>query len=815
VISGYLSAIGNHLWQSTVFAVAVALITLVLKKNRAAVRYRLWMAASIKFLLPFSLLIAAGQQIPWPADRVQTSPALIDAVEGFSRPFSSEPMVDRRESEAAASQVTAAPATSSAFERTYAAANRLPIVLFLLWLCGAGVVLLLWLREWRRVRHSLKAASHEDLNIPYNPIRIVTTTAPTEPGIVGIVRPVLLLPKGLKERLTPAQFESVITHELCHVRRRDNLVAALHMVVEAIFWFHPLTWWIEKRLVEERERACDEEVVHRGGEPQAYAEGILNVCKFYKESALVCVSGVAGADLKKRIENIMTNRVTHNLGISRAVLLFVAATIALIGPIAIGVVHATQTRAADTYTVSAIDVPGSRLTVASGIDIAGRVVGYYTDGSGTHGFLLTNSNGGSYSTIDVPGAGWTAAFGISNSGQIVGGFGPSDAPRGRHGFLLSGGSFSTFDVPGSIDTVARGVNSRGQIVGEYTGTDGVRHGFRLSGGNYATIEVPQSGTGSANGINDSGQIVGLSGSGPGAVAFLFDNSNYSRVAYPNSTYTELLALNNVGDFVGQMDSPLAPYHGFRHNGASYAAIELADSPVSWNARGVNDLGQIVGEVTGGDGKTRGYQATPGVLRLAPRDSGAPISLLNIPPASAPTAAAGPMGPAGPPGPPGPAGPAGPSTAPAPREPRTLTAAQALGSVRTSLDRSASPLRNAMSITVGQRGGGRGGQANVALTSALASIAAATKDIDGAIAFVNEHPEAAQSPSRPVVRRDSPIQVDRPSLQVALNNLHAALDGINQISGGDLGGFRAQSIMNITTAIDSIVASDRSSRGSSK
>ncbi len=85
-----------------------------------------------------------------------------------------------------------------------------------------------------------------------------------EPGVFGILRPVLLLPEGITDRLTPAQLEAVIAHELCHVRRRDNLTAAIHMVVETVFWFHPLVWWIRARLVEERERACDEEVLRAG-----------------------------------------------------------------------------------------------------------------------------------------------------------------------------------------------------------------------------------------------------------------------------------------------------------------------------------------------------------------------------------------------------------------------------------------------------------------------------------------------------------------------------------------------------------------------
>src|ERR1700733_3692992 len=60
-----ISALANHLWQSTMFACAMGLLTLMLKKNRAAVRHGLWLAASVKFLIPFSLLIGLGSQVDW------------------------------------------------------------------------------------------------------------------------------------------------------------------------------------------------------------------------------------------------------------------------------------------------------------------------------------------------------------------------------------------------------------------------------------------------------------------------------------------------------------------------------------------------------------------------------------------------------------------------------------------------------------------------------------------------------------------------------------------------------------------------------
>src|SRR5438270_6462366 len=99
--------------------------------------------------------------------------------------------------------------------------------------------------------------------------------------------------------------DAILAHELCHVRRRDNLLACIHMIVETIFWFHPLVWWIGARLIEERERACDEAVIAAGGEPRDYARAIYNVCRYYVESPLTCISGVGGADVMKRMRAIL------------------------------------------------------------------------------------------------------------------------------------------------------------------------------------------------------------------------------------------------------------------------------------------------------------------------------------------------------------------------------------------------------------------------------------------------------------------------------------------------------------------------------
>src|SRR5437016_9262951 len=81
------AALGDHLWQSTLFAVVAGLLTLILRKNRARARYWLWLAASAKFLIPFSLLIGIGSHLPWARGSAGTQTGFYSAMEEFSQPF--------------------------------------------------------------------------------------------------------------------------------------------------------------------------------------------------------------------------------------------------------------------------------------------------------------------------------------------------------------------------------------------------------------------------------------------------------------------------------------------------------------------------------------------------------------------------------------------------------------------------------------------------------------------------------------------------------------------------------------------------------
>lgn len=336
--ASWTASLVNHLWQSTAVAAIAWLLVLALRKNHASLRYWVWMSASVKFLVPFSLLIAAGQRIgSLFASPVAVKPSLVGLVQQIEQPFPQAEFV-------------AAASPAAVTHR----AEWLPIVLLIVWLCGTLLVASRWIRSWLLVRAVLQNAS--PLEIPGN-VPAFSTDARIEPGVFGVIRPVLLLPQNILNRLSGAQLDAIVAHETCHVRRRDNLTFAIHMIVEALFWFHPAVWWIGARLIEERECACDEAVVQTRDMAETYAEGILTVCRFCVESPVGCAAGVTGSDLKKRIVRIMSGGSARKLDKTRKLLLSCACIVFLSLPIALGLLHAAPTQSQDEQEIAAADLP--------------------------------------------------------------------------------------------------------------------------------------------------------------------------------------------------------------------------------------------------------------------------------------------------------------------------------------------------------------------------------------------------------------------------------------------------------------------------
>lgn len=308
------AAVLNHLWQSTVFAVVAAGLAWGLRRHQARVRFWVWMVASLKFLVPFSVLAGLGELVRWRAARAAAAPS---ALISLSQPFQ-----------------TMVISTGDSVRATALAGRGLGWALAAIWAAGVAILVLRWGWRWLRLARIARVATPDWID--GSPVRI--TAAAIEPGVFGILRPVLLMPAGLRERLSSSQLEAVMAHERCHLRRCDNFWAALHLAVETAFWFHPLVWWLGAQLVGERERACDEDVLRQGGDRTAYAAGIVQVCRYYLESPLPCAAGISGGGLKQRVAAILQGSWGRNLSRGRMLLLAVAGAIALAGPLAAGMV---------------------------------------------------------------------------------------------------------------------------------------------------------------------------------------------------------------------------------------------------------------------------------------------------------------------------------------------------------------------------------------------------------------------------------------------------------------------------------------------
>ena len=92
------------------------------------------------------------------------------------------------------------------------------------------------------------------------------------PLLIGIVRPMILLPPAALSGWSPDELEMVLLHELAHVRRWDNLVNFGQRLVESLLFFHPAVWWVSRWVRRDREECCDAVVVAQTATPQAYAE---------------------------------------------------------------------------------------------------------------------------------------------------------------------------------------------------------------------------------------------------------------------------------------------------------------------------------------------------------------------------------------------------------------------------------------------------------------------------------------------------------------------------------------------------------------
>lgn len=158
----------------------------------------------------------------------------------------------------------------------------------------------------------------------------------TSPVLVGIVRPMILLPPAALGAWGLDQVEMVLLHELAHLRRRDNLVNLVQRVAESLLFFHPVTWWLSSWVRLERELCCDRLVVDHVGKPRAYAEMLLTLTgPSSRGRRSLAATGMADGSMRTRVRRLL-NLEDRSMTLSLPEGLGIAGALALLAALALG-----------------------------------------------------------------------------------------------------------------------------------------------------------------------------------------------------------------------------------------------------------------------------------------------------------------------------------------------------------------------------------------------------------------------------------------------------------------------------------------------
>ena len=136
------------------------------------------------------------------------------------------------------------------------------------------------------------------------PVTLLESCLAEVPVVVGYVRPVILMPVGLMTGLPMAQLESILLHELAHIRRHDYLVNLFQIVLEGLVFYHPAVWWISGVIRAERENCCDDLVVATQGDALAYAAA-LTALEDHRGAVREAVLAATGGSIVKRVRRLL------------------------------------------------------------------------------------------------------------------------------------------------------------------------------------------------------------------------------------------------------------------------------------------------------------------------------------------------------------------------------------------------------------------------------------------------------------------------------------------------------------------------------
>ena len=313
------------------------LVWLVLASARvrsSEVRHRAWTAAlAAMLLMPVLPSLVPAVRVPVPAD-VRLLSMVPDPA------WTTQPAADGR-IPAGPSRAVAATPSPTARESAPVGTTprdtlrvRLTRVALMIYFAGALASLAWLVIGWRAAVRLVRAAVPAGVR---GAPAVLESAAVATPLTVGVFSPRVLLPAGWRTWQAD-KLRAVLAHEQAHVRRRDPLVACAARVNRCLFWFHPVSWWLERRLAADAEHACDDAVVRAIGQCRPYAEVLLDMAEIVRQRRGRLVWQGLGVDgsglLGQRIDRILRGEVACRMSRLRTASVAAGCAVAIIAAVA-------------------------------------------------------------------------------------------------------------------------------------------------------------------------------------------------------------------------------------------------------------------------------------------------------------------------------------------------------------------------------------------------------------------------------------------------------------------------------------------------
>jgi len=308
----YANQVTNYLltqsWQIALLAVIVGLITFALRNRSAHMRYLLWLIVLAKCLVPpmYSVPVAVLPERSHVEHSMHTAipsmPIENTVASETAKPVTIEKMPLPRQRQFAAPNM----------EQTIVLLWLAGVVLFLLWVGGRAIRYTVWLQHRRMPLPPALEWQFRELFAGFKfrkSPKIWLASDIAQPFVWGLFRGSVYLPVDFTCIDKSQHHRTVLVHELSHVARFDAAANVLQILAQAIFWFHPFVWWVNKKIRAEREKCCDEmSVAHLSVPPEHYTDAIVEALAAERRSAhpvpsLAIVGSVK--DIEERIKTML------------------------------------------------------------------------------------------------------------------------------------------------------------------------------------------------------------------------------------------------------------------------------------------------------------------------------------------------------------------------------------------------------------------------------------------------------------------------------------------------------------------------------